>query len=287
MTGNGMTPEKQIILLFTALLGGMLLSNLFDDGVRLCITTVLLSGAAWFILRRMQSPKHDPGGEEQQLWQRLLTARDEERQSLARELHDGMSQTLTVIGVTAAFLERNADRLGPAQLTECVRDLQRDLQTGRQQLQEILRTRQSGGLTAGELTTALLELVTRWQQRATDIDFQLAMPPAMPELDGKVGLAAYRLVQEALTNVVRHSAASVCRIAVAAGRESLLLRIEDDGRGMAVAGNNGLHSGLQGMKERLTQIGGHLSISGAAGGGVQLQAHLPLPNSIVKEEENT
>lgn len=282
-----MAQEKQIILLFAALLGWMQLSDRFDDGVRLCITLLLFSGAGLFIVCRVLRPWREQEAGLRCLSRHLQAAQDEERQSLARELHDGMGQTLTVIGVTAAFLERNANRLDPAQLAGCARDLQHDLQTGRRQLQEMLRPRQSGGLTASELATALQELVERWQQRATDIDFQLSMPPELPEVDGEVGLAAYRLVEEALTNVVRHSAARCCRIAVAVGREDLQLSIEDDGRGMAVAANSGLHCGLLGIRERLTKIGGCLSLSGAAGRGVHLQARLPLPNNVVKEEINT
>lgn len=279
-----MTQEKQIILLFAALLGGMLLSNRLDEGVRLCITLLLFSGAAVFIVRYVLRPWREQEAALRRLTRHLQAAQDEERESLARDLHDGLGQTLTVIGLTAAFLERNADRLDPARLREYAGDLQRDLQTCRRQLQGILRPRQSGGLTAGELATALQELVACWQQRATDIDFQLSMPPELPEVGGEVGQTAYRLAQEALTNVVRHSAARCCRIAVEVGQKDLKLRIEDDGRGMAIAANSGLHCGLLGIRERLTKIGGDLSLSSTAGQGVQLQARLPLPNSVVKEE---
>ncbi|OMG53928.1 hypothetical protein BJN45_11005 [Azonexus hydrophilus] len=277
-----MTQEKKIILLFAALLGGMLLSSRFEDSVRLCITLLLLSGACVFILRHVLRPWREHEAGLHRLIQQLQAAQDEERESLARDLHDGLGQSLTVIGLTAAFLERNADRLNPALLREYAGDLQRDLQACRRQLQEILRPRQSGGLTADELVTALQELVSCWQQRATGIEFQLSMPTALPEVDGEVGLTAYRLVQEALTNVVRHSAARCCRIAVVPGRGELQLRIEDDGRGMAVAANSGLHCGLLGIRERLTKIGGHLSLSGAAGQGMHLQARLPLPNSVAR-----
>lgn len=277
-----MTQEKKIILLFAALLGGMLLSSRLEDSVRLCITLLLLSGACVFILRCVLLPRREHEAGLHRLIQQLQAAQDEERESLARDLHDGLGQSLTVIGLTAAFLERNADRLNPALLREYAGDLQRDLQACRRQLQEILRPRQRGGLTADELVTALQELVGCWQQRATDIEFQLSMPTALPEVDGEVGLTAYRLVQEALTNVVRHSAARCCRIAVVPGRGELQLRIEDDGRGMADAANSGLHCGLLGIRERLTKIGGHLSLSGAAGQGVHLQARLPLPNSVAR-----
>lgn len=282
-----MTPDIRIVMVFGALLCAMLLINPLDGSVRLCITVLLFSGAGLFIALHILRPLRDQEVSRRQLALRLIAVQDEESASLARELHDGLGQTLTVIGLTAAFLERNADRLDPARIAGCARDLQQDLQASRTQLQEILRPRLSGGLTAGELGTALQELVTRWQQRATEIDFQLSMPPTLPEMDGEVCLAAYRLAQEALTNVVRHSAAHRCRIAVIPDRGELQLRIEDDGRGMTVAANSGLHCGLLGMRERLTKIGGHLSLSSAADQGVQLQARLPLPNNVVKEEINT
>lgn len=211
-----------------------------------------------------------------QLAQLLISVQEEERQSLARELHDEMGQTLTAIGVTAAFLERNASQLDPVRVAECAAELRRDLRNGNIQLKNMLKQLRPHGLDATELTYVLRELVSSWQQRATEIDFQLSMPAQLPGLSEKVCLVAYRVTQEALTNVVRHSAAKNCWISVAISDEGLHLSIKDNGKGLPDPAAPQMGSGLLGMTERLEMIGGRLSLTGTAGHGLQVDASLPL-----------
>lgn len=139
------------------------------------------------------------------------------------------------------------------------------------------------GLDATELTYVLNELVSSWQQRAATIDFQLSMPAQLPGLNEKVCLVAYRVAQEALSNVVRHSAASNCWITVDIDEEVLQLRIRDNGKGLPDATAPRTGSGLLGMTERLEMIGGQLSLVGAAGHGVQVDARLPLDKTATRE----
>lgn len=211
-----------------------------------------------------------------QLAQLLINVQEEERHNLARELHDEMGQTLTAIGVTAAFLERNASQLDPVRVAECAADLRRDLRNGNTQLKNMLKQLRPHGLDATELTYVLRELVSSWQERVATIDFQLTMPAQLPGLSEKVCLVAYRVTQEALTNVVRHSAARNCWISVDIDDEGLHLSIRDNGKGLPDAAAPQMGSGLLGMTERLEMIGGRLTLSGAAGHGLQVDANLPL-----------
>jgi len=213
-----------------------------------------------------------------QLSQQLIEVQEDERRTLARELHDEMGQTLTAIGVTAAYLERNAGQIAAGQIAECAGDLRREVKTSGEQLRVMLRRLRPHGLDATALAGALQELVSGWQQRATQIEFSLELPGGLPALGETAGLVLYRAVQEALTNVVRHSGARRCRVGVVVEAQTLRLSVEDDGQGLPAAGP-AHRGGLLGMEERLTMAGGRLDVKSGPG-GLHLQATLPL-----KQEE--
>ncbi|UCV27394.1 sensor histidine kinase [Ferribacterium limneticum] len=221
---------------------------------------------------------------QQQLARQLITVQEEERHTLARELHDDMGQTLTAIGVTAAFLERNAMRLEPPSIIDCARDLRRDVKTSGEQLRAMLKRLRPHGLDALGLTSALRELVTSWQQRESGIEFALDTPAQLPELDDSAALVLYRMVQEALTNVVRHSDALHCRIRVQVVLGMLQVSVEDDGKGLPEAGP-ARRGGLLGMEERLEMAGGNLTIEHKDGKGLRLHACLPLRRKKEQEEQ--
>ena len=160
---------------------------------------------------------------QRQLSRQLIQVQEEERRTLARELHDEMGQTLTAISVTAAYLERNAEKLEAGRIVECAQDLRRDVRTSGEQLRAMLQHLRPYGLDAQGVTSALRELVSSWQQRESGIRFSLEMPSDLPPLADEVGLALYRVIQEALTNVVRHSGAKHCRVNIVAERGTLCL----------------------------------------------------------------
>jgi two-component system sensor histidine kinase UhpB len=221
---------------------------------------------------------------QQQLARQLIGVQEEERHTLARELHDEMGQTLTSIGVTAAFLERNATRLDAANIVECAQDLRRDVRTSGEQLRAMLKRLRPHGLDALGLASALRELVTSWQQRESGIEFSLEMPAELPLLDEATALVIYRVVQEGLTNVVRHSEAQHCRIRIEVARNALYLSVEDDGKGLPEAGP-ARRGGLLGMAERLEMAGGSLHMENNATIGLHLQARLPMSQEEQQEEQ--
>ncbi|HOI51414.1 MAG TPA: ATP-binding protein [Azonexus sp.] len=112
----------------------------------------------------------------------------------------------------------------------------------------------------------------------------LSLSCALPALAEAASLALYRVVQEALTNVVRHSGARHCRVGIECRAAALLLCIEDDGQGLP-ADRPAHQGGLLGMVERLDMVGGRLQVAGGPGRGVQLQVSLPLQEEETKEEE--
>ena len=219
------------------------------------------------------------------LSRQLIQVQEDERRTLSMELHDEMGQTLTAIGVTAAYLGRNAERLAadPARIRECAQDLRRDVRSSGEQLRAMLKRLRPHGLDARGLASALRELVSSWQQRESGTVFQLDMPAELPALAEDAGLVLYRVVQEALTNVVRHSGARHCRVSIAAAAGMLSLLVEDDGCGLPAAGAR-RRGGLLGMEERLHMAGGSLALGRGPGPGLRLEISLPLTESIQQEE---
>ena len=212
---------------------------------------------------------------QKQLSKQLIQVQEEERRTLARELHDETGQTLTAIGVTAAFLERNAETLDSRRIVECARELRRDVRTNGEQLRTMLKRLRPHGMDAEGVAGALRELVASWQQRAVGIDFRLELPPRLPKLNEDQALVVYRVVQEALTNVVRHSAARHCLVRIAPEHGRLRLSIDDDGQGLPAAGAI-RRGGLLGIEERLEMVNGSLELQSGQTSGLQLRIVLPL-----------
>jgi two-component system sensor histidine kinase UhpB len=209
------------------------------------------------------------------LARQLISVQEDERRLLARELHDDMGQTLTALSVTATHLARHADTLTRSAVAECAAELRREIRTCGDQLRAMLKTLRPHGLHAAGLAQTLRELMLGWRARHTDIDFELDLPTQLPDVGELLSLTVYRIVQEAVTNVVRHSGASLCvvRLAVRAGR--LVLEVRDDGRGLPQEGA-AYHGGLLGITERVAMAGGQLRLVAGPAGGLRLLATLPL-----------
>lgn len=225
-------------------------------------------------IEQLASALADARAAQRTLARRLIALQEEERRTLARELHDEIGQTLTALNLTVAHLARHAGQLAPAALADCAVELRRDLRTCREQLRGILRSLRPHGLDTGGLARTLDELVHGWQGRHTGIDFTLDLPPGLPDVGEPTALMVYRVVQEALTNVVRHSGAGHCTVRIAAGAAVLALDIGDDGRGLP--SDVRWHGGLLGMRERVEMAGGTLHALPNAGGGLCLRALFPL-----------
>ncbi|WP_200384839.1 sensor histidine kinase [Rhodocyclus tenuis] len=210
-----------------------------------------------------------------QLARQLVHVQEEERRALARELHDEMGQTLTAMNATAAHLERHAGTLPASEIATCAGELRRDLRHAALQLRQMLQALRPQGLAAGELPGALRELVDGWQARHTGIGFHLQLPTSLPPMGDDAALTLYRVVQEALTNVVRHSGARHCAVAVTTAANEIRIDIVDDGCGMA-RGNPDSGGGLRGMAERLSMAGGHVQANEETDVGLRLSVVLPL-----------
>jgi PAS domain S-box-containing protein len=219
----------------------------------------------------------------QSLLRRLADAQEEERRRIARELHDQMGQHLTALSLGLKSLkdatpESSANRLRLHQLQELA-----DLM-GKETHQIALDLRPTALDDLG-LHTALVNYAEAWSERArVEVDFQSS------GLDGErlpaaLETALYRVLQEALTNVLKHSQARRVSIVLNRTQGQVTLVVEDDGRGFDAearpdgAGVGG-RLGLLGMEERLTLVGGTLTVESTPGGGAAVFARAPLPTTV-------
>jgi two-component system sensor histidine kinase UhpB len=202
---------------------------------------------------------------------------EEERRLLARELHDELGQTVTAIRSIAASIAPGAVPNGVGERIKMIEELAVRLQEGLRDLVPRLRPLALDELGLAE---ALRDLVEDHRTHHGDLSFELKTSGNLEAISGELAIALYRVVQESLTNVVRHAQATRCVVAVAAGRNDLTLTIEDDGLGV-VDGDlaKADHFGVRGMRERIESLGGTFAFATATLGGLAVHVRLPLPGA--------
>ena len=200
---------------------------------------------------------------------RALAGREEERRALARDLHDEVGQTLTAL---LAHLQRLANE-SPAALGEQLAESQEVARHGLVEVRRVVAALRPEMLEDLGLVSALRALSRRVASN-TGIQIECIVDPALPALHGEAELAIYRVVQEALTNSVRHAAATRVDVALAPGAAGVHLSVRDDGRGLGVPG--AASGGIRGMRERALLIGGTLAVREHASGGVEVSLEIPL-----------
>ncbi|MDL4776561.1 MULTISPECIES: sensor histidine kinase [Thermomonosporaceae] len=202
----------------------------------------------------------------------------EERLRIARDLHDLLAHSITVIGVqtgAAAHLvggDRPFDRAELADALAAIAATCRDARTELRGTLQVLRGADDADPGPGALPgpAAIADLVAA--ARAAGLEVELVDESHAPPPE--VGVAAYRIVQEALTNVVKHAGAAAVEVRLTRVRGDLVVRVADDGRGPAGGAPGGF--GVLGMIERARSVGGTLDAGACAGGGFAVVATLPV-----------
>jgi signal transduction histidine kinase len=203
----------------------------------------------------------------------------QERARIARELHDSVSQTLYAITIGASRARKLLRRNESREAQGIIEDVLRLAQAGQSELRALLTDIRSDQFTSGGLVAALERLVadvaTRHplEIRLTDAEAGRAADPDVPAPTRE---ALVLIAQEALRNVVRHSAARRVDIMLELQHGQLVLLINDDGHGFDLATQRPGHFGLQSMRERATAVGGFLALNSAVGLGTQLRVSVPL-----------
>jgi signal transduction histidine kinase len=198
---------------------------------------------------------------------------DAERMRIARELHDVVAHSMAMINVqaTAAAMLLAEDPVGTAAAIQAIRGASK---SGLRELRAILRVlRDVAGDAAPDLRD-IQALADATSAAGTPVSVRITVPLA--PLPPPVALAAYRIAQESLTNVVRHASGADVTVAVGQDDSDLLVEIVNDRANAATAFGDGTGAGLAGMRERAETLGGTLTAGPRAEGGFLVRARLPL-----------
>lgn len=243
----------------------------FEEETRLQIET--LREARLAEQRRLETLRAE-------LLHRTVRAQEDERARIARELHDELGQTLTALGLGL----RGLVGMAPDQIAGRVKQLETLVADGLAGLQNLI-----AGLHPPQLDDLGLLPALRWYAREVKSRYNLTVelisagpePPLPPEMR----ITLYRIIQEALTNVVRHAGADRVTVRLEYTGAQVLVTVEDNGRGFDVQTLLGQHLparpswGLLGMMERASLAGGRCRIESQPGAGTRVHVELPLPKT--------
>ena len=216
-----------------------------------------------------------------ELERRATEQRNAERLRLARDLHDALGHNVAMISLQSAVA---AEAL-PAQVPEAQRAVAEIRSISVATMAELRSTvRRLRSLDAAvELPAGLDDLPTLAEQaRGNGLDVRMVQSDESTEIPEALGQAAYRIVQEALTNVIRHANAAQAEVILDHGPDALIITVRDDGQGAAElrAGN-----GIRGMQERAAEWGGKITVtSPGRGAGTMVTAVLPWPSAAARSD---
>ncbi|MBE9532634.1 MAG: PAS domain-containing protein [Proteobacteria bacterium] len=215
------------------------------------------------------------------LAQHMSDAQEIERRHLARELHDELGQCLTAIKTDAVLIRNRTEESEPKVFAsaQAIIDVASHIYDVVHNM--ITRLRPSPLDDLG-LVPTLKEAISAWQQRQPDIDFKLNLSGQLESLNEAMNMTVFRVVQESITNAVRHAEASEMIISVtnefdSENGQQLVLDISDNGKGMEVQDfHSDVDFGLLGMRERAHSLGGQFQLTSALGEGLTIHITLPL-----------
>lgn len=214
-----------------------------------------------------------------------LTAAEEERKRISRELHDETAQLLAALLIRIRLVKRAGD---PRAVDALLEDMRREIGQALEGVRRFARGLRPPALDELGLIPAI-ESHVRSLREISEMDLSLAAGPAVDEgLPAEAGLAVYRIIQEALSNVLRHSGATRASIRLEREGARLVVCVEDDGRGFSVptvtAGGRGL--GLFGMNERAAYLGGRVDVRSEPGAGTRVRAEIPIAPDALGDDED-
>jgi signal transduction histidine kinase len=237
----------------------------------------VVAATPWFAGRVTRSRRQRIASLELEQEQRTQIALSEERARIARELHDVVAHSVGVIVVQAQGGRRVIHR-DPARAEEALATIEDTARTALAEMRRslgVLRGRDEEAARAPQPGVGeLAELIT--SARSSGLEVDLAVEGTERPLPQGVDLSAYRIVQEALTNAVKHAGATRGQVTLRYGERELEIEVKDDGRGPAEGAGQGAGHGLIGMRERVATHAGELQTGAAPDGGFVVRAILPL-----------
>jgi PAS domain S-box-containing protein len=248
-----------------------------DD--RACVVLLIAEGRDVTERKEAEQTVAESREQLQRLAGGLLMAREEERTTIAREIHDVIGQTLTALKMDTTWVG--------VRVPEAIPALRAKLTAMSALIDEAVATvrRIATDLRPGVLDDLGLAAAIEWQvqqfQQRTGIACSVHMRVAHDQLDPLVSTAMFRILQESLTNVARHSRASRVTVTLEHREADLVLEVSDDGVGITPEDASTARSiGLTGMRERAQLAGGAFSISRAAGGGTTVHVQIPQREAV-------
>ncbi len=216
--------------------------------------------------------------------EKLILAREEERRRLRRDLHDGLGPTL-------ASLSQRIDAASslvtqqPEEAVALLQTIKGQMRSTISDLRRLVYALRPPVLDEFGLISAIRDHTIPSQQ-SSGVHISLSAPEELPPLSAATEVAAFRIVEEALTNVVRHAQAQQCQICLElTGTSELVMTITDNGKGLpqTYQASVGMHS----MRERAEELGGRCTVQTRPTGGTQVSVSLPLSKEelVVKEEQ--
>lgn len=209
------------------------------------------------------------------LSQQLISVQENERREIARELHDEFGQSLTAISLSGAYIARHGGGDATTTLKQAADDICAQADHLAQHLRGLLSRLRPHGLDSVGLIDTMRDCVRSWEDRRPDVVVRFDAPDRVPVAEGDASLFLYRGLQEALTNIARHSAAKRVDITLARLADEVVLSIVDDGAGLA-SGRQGRGFGLMGLGERAAMVGGHFDIQSAGSRGCRVVVRVPV-----------
>ena len=209
----------------------------------------------------------------------LQQLRDEERRQIARELHDSVGQMLAAISMNIARVQSQAERLDPEAARAASENAAIVEQIGKE-IRTISHLLHPPLLDVAGLASAVRWYVDGFSERSS-IKVDTQIPPEFPRLSDEMEIAIFRLVQECLTNIHRHSGSEAATIAIREEGPTIVVEVKDAGKGIPLDKQIAMRSdragvGVRGMRERLRHFGGNLDIQSDSR-GTTVTARLPLP----------
>jgi len=205
------------------------------------------------------------------LTQHLESVREQERVQVARDLHDELGSILTALKIDVAEIgARDGAEDEEALVAEMSKLLDQAIEVGRR-----ITTRLRPGILDDLGLAAAAEWLGRDLERRTGVKCEVVLPECEPELPEPVATTMFRILQEAVTNVIRHADADAVEIVLDADEETVSLRVSDTGKGFDPAAARGQSFGLLGMRERARAFAGSIEVESAPGEGTTVRVTLP------------
>ncbi len=216
----------------------------------------------------------------------LESVREEEKARIAREVHDELGQMLTVLKLETSMCELAYAELDPG-LRDRLNSMKRLISQLFQLVRDVATALRPPILDAG-IASAIEWQGQRFEAR-TQIPCLVDVPDNLPTLSDARAIGMFRILQEALTNVMRHAQAHTVEISLTLEEGVMCMTIADDGVGFVQQKGRPVSFGLVGMRERVLMLGGRLELDSESGEGTTLRAYIPLdplvPEHVVQERE--